>query len=275
VALAQTVQAVLTALGLVCGALAGDALGALVGFAAGHILAAAWTLARVRRETQDAGVPVRWGLGPRARRALARYALPGFVAALVVSGALLGAQILLAEGPSGYADVAAFSVAYRWHLAIIFIPAAAAPALVPILTRQRRQDREQARRTLVATLTATTVIAVIPAAVVAAAAPLILQINGDFYAAHPLPLVILAIAAVPCALNSVASGAALSVGSVGAWLVSDLVLALALVSVAALLIPSLHASGLALAYLVAYVLTNVALVPALARHVRPSPVTVP
>jgi O-antigen/teichoic acid export membrane protein len=270
IAAAQGIQSTLSTVGLIAGAFASGATGALFGFSCAQAAAATWAVLRLSREAQAANVHMRWGLGRRERRSLARYALPGFAALFSVSAALLGGQIILSSGPDAYADVAAFSVAYRWHLAIIFIPTAFAPALLPILTRQRAEEDPRARRTLGLTLVATMGIATLPALLVALSAPLLLRLNGEFYAAHPLPLVILAAAAVPCALNTVLSNAAISVGAVRAWLISDFVLAVGVLGTAAALVPSLHASGLALAYLVGYMLTVLTLLPAVRRHARPA-----
>jgi O-antigen/teichoic acid export membrane protein len=270
VGFAQGIQAALASVGLIAGAFAGGAMGALIGFSGGQVAAAVWALGRLRRGARAANVQMRWGLRGHERRLLARYAFPGFVALFVVSAALLSGQIILSSGSDGYADVAVFSVAYRWHLAIVFIPAAIAPALVPILTRQLAEDDPGARRTLGVTLAATMGIATLPAVLAAVSAPLLLRLNGEFYAAHSLPLVILAGAAVPCVLNTVLSSAAISLGAVRAWLISDLALALGLVGAAVVFVPSLHASGLALAYLIGYVLTDLTLLPAVRRPAWPA-----
>ena len=42
----------------------------------------------------------------------------------------IAGQVLLATSSHGYQRLAAFAVAYRWHLAIVFVPAAIVPALL-------------------------------------------------------------------------------------------------------------------------------------------------
>lgn len=196
------------------------------------------------------------------------FAGPAIVASAVVSAALLGGQVLLRNEPDGYAHIAEFSIAYRWHLAIIFIPSILVPAAIPILTRLQRRDRREARETLRFTLIAGVAMAAIPAAVIAVAAPSIMGLSGDFYAARPWALVVLAIAAVPLVLNNILSSAAISYGAVRAWLISDVVLAVGVISLALAIVPSMQAAGLALAYLGGYVLTDLALMPAIARTSR-------
>jgi O-antigen/teichoic acid export membrane protein len=185
-----------------------------------------------------------------------------------VSLALLGGQILLREQPDGYAHIAEFSVAYRWHLAIVFVPVALVPAAIPILTRLQRRDRQQARDALRFTLVTGVAMAAVPAAIIAVAAPWIMGLSGDYYGARPWTLVVLAVAAVPLVLNNILSSAAISLGAVRAWLVSDVVLAVGVLALALALVPSFAAAGLALAYLGGYLLTDLALMPAVVRHAR-------
>ena len=118
------------------------------------------------------------------------------------------------------------------------------------------------------TLWLTVVIAAVPAAIIAAVAPWSCGSVARSTASDTLPLVILAAAAVPCAVNSVLSSASVSLGALRAWLFSDLVLAAGLVLTAMWLVGPKGATGLALAYLVAYVATDVALAPPLHARLR-------
>ena len=105
----------------------------------------------------------------------------------------------------------------------------------------------------------------LPAAVTVAAASLVLELNGGFYADRPAALMVLAIAAVPCVANDVLSSAALSEGRVRAWLLSDVALAATLAGLAVALVPAHGATGLAWAYLAAYTVSAAVLLPVLSR----------
>ena len=98
-----------------------------------------------------------------------------------------------------------------------------------------------------------------------------LSLSGSFYAKHTLPLVIMAAAAVPSALNNVLSGTSVSLGAIREWLLSDVVLAGVLIGVALALVGEMRASGLALAFLAAYVATDLVLVAPLKQRMRPTP----
>lgn len=265
----QAAQAVLSSVGALIGASGGRALPALTGFAVGQALSAAVGCALLARQARRMAIPVAARLERAEARSLARVAWPALVAMVVLSAALLGSQVLLSNRPGGYREMAEFSVAYRWHLAILFVPSAAVPVLVPVLTRLRRDADGDERRALRLSLLAGLGVAAVPAVVVAVAAPLILSLSGAFYGDRPLTLVILAVAAVPCVANNVLSSAAVGFGAMRAWLWSDVALAIGVVGTAVLLIPSMGAGGLALGYLAGYLLTDGVLAPAVLR--RPAP----
>ena len=270
-AAAQWIQGLGTAAGLIAGASAGGALGAMVGFSIGQCGAAGCSLALLRREASAQGVAV----GYEARREevghLFRYGTPTFVALITMSCAIFGGQFLLSRQPSGYAAVALFSLAYRWQLVILFVPACIAPVLVPVMTRLHVADRGRELASIFrGTMWGTFALAGVAAAVIAATAPLVLGFSGDFYSRHPLPLMILAAASIPTALNNVLSSTSVSLGAMREWLVSDVVLAMVLFGTAAALVASLGATGLAIAYLAGMVATDLVLAWPLSRRLRTS-----
>lgn len=270
-AFAQWLQGLATAAGLLLGADANDATGALVGFSAGQGLGAVVGILLLRRETQRQGMAMSYGLERRVLRRLWGFGLPTFIAFLVVSGALLAGQVILSHEANGYAQVAIFSLAYRWHLAIVFLPASMAPVLVPLMTRLGADARvERVSAIFRGTMWSTLALTAVPAAVTAALAPTLLGLSGRFYADHALPLVILAAAAIPAALNNVLSSTAVSFGAMREWLFSDVILGLVLVGCAAVLVGGSQATGLAVAYLAAYAATDLALIGPLRTRLRTS-----
>jgi len=268
-AIAQWLQGIGAGAGLVAGAVANGAVGGLLGFSVGQAVAALASYALLRREASGQSVVVSYRLRREEMRELWRYSLPTFCGFLAISSAMLVGQIILSHQHDGFSQVGIFNNAYRWHLAILFVPSAIAPLLMPVMTRlgARGRGREVASLFRGSTL-GMLVLATAPAVVIAAAAPLVLGLSGDFYSRHPLPLIVLAAASVPAALNSVLSSTSVSLGAIRAWLFSDIVLAGVLIGTAALLVRGSHASGLALAYLAAYVATDLALVAPLSRRLR-------
>jgi O-antigen/teichoic acid export membrane protein len=205
-------------------------------------------------------------------RQLFGFGIPAFVAYITGSLAVLGSQLLLSRQSSGYAAVALFSVAYRWHVAIQFLPGRIVPVLIPALTRLHVAD-EGGRIASVfrATIWGTVAITGFTAVPIAALSPLVLRLSGTFYSRHPLPLILLAAASIPAAINGVLSATSVSLGAMREWLVSDVVLAAVLLGTAAVLVGPLGATGLAVAYLAGMVATDAALAWPLRRRLRVAP----
>jgi O-antigen/teichoic acid export membrane protein len=268
-AAAQWLQGLGTAAGLIVGASTGSALGAMIGFVVGQCMAGGCSFELLRRHASAQSVDI--GYAPRREEVghLFRYGIPAFIAFITVSFAIFVGQFLLSRQPSGYAAVAVFSVAYRWQLVILFVPACIAPVLVPVMTQLHRANRGRELASIFrGTMWATFALATLAAAVVAIAAPLVLRFSGSFYAKHPGPLIILCAASIPAALNNVLSSTSVSLGAMRAWLASDVVLAVALLGTAVTLIGSLGATGLATAYFAGMVATDLVLVLPLHRRLR-------
>jgi len=260
-AAAQAIQAVATSAGLVLGAAVGDSAGAVAGLAGGFAATTAATAFLIRRSAREEEIPLPMAFSSAAWRELWGLGKVALVGTLLVSGALFGGQLVLSAQDNGLAEVAAFNVAYRWHLAILLIPASIAPILVPMMARLLAEQRSNETAKLFSfNLLLHTLVSAGLATVVVAAAPLILRLHGPFYADDSFPLILMALAAVPSAINNVLSSASLSYGLIRAWLLSDCILAACLVIAASLLTPSSGATGLAAAYAIAFLATDLSLV---------------
>jgi O-antigen/teichoic acid export membrane protein len=269
VSVSQWLQGIASAIGLVVGASADDVTGALIGLSLGQALAAAVSFVFMRREARAQGVRLSYRLERDKLRRLWRIGLPTFAAFLAVAASLLAGQVILSHQSDGYEEVGLFAIAYRWHLVAMFVPGSMVPALIPLMTRLNTKGRlDQLTSVFRDSMLATTMLVALPALIIALAAPLLLGLSGAFYADHPLPLIVLALASIPTALNNVLSGTAVGLGAMRAWLVSDFVLGVVLVGTAALLVGGLGATGLAVAYLAGYVATDVALAGPLLRRLR-------
>ena len=259
-AAAQCVQGLSVAVGLVLGAHEHGVEGALAGASIAYCVSTIVAYFLVWIAADRRGIRIFLGISLPALRRLWHYALPAFVAFMVVFAALLYGQLLLSRQEAGYAEVGLFNAAYRWHLAIVFIPAAVAPAVLPIMTRLLAElDPHQARWVFRVNLIASLLLAVVPAAVVALAAGPLLGLSGSYFKEHPEPLILLALASVPSAANNILSSAALSLGAARLWLLSDVALAVCLLGAAAWLVNAHGAGGLAFSYLAAYMATDLVL----------------
>jgi O-antigen/teichoic acid export membrane protein len=268
-AASQFAQGGLAGLGLIAGAVVDGAVGALAGFSIGTVAAGGISYILVRQEAARAGIRVARGTASVERRRMWVVAMPALAAFVTLYAALLGGQLLLSRSHGGYQQVALFNVAYRWHLGILFIPGTIAPALLPMIAGLRSQGSISGARALFKlNLILAAVITLVPALLMIAAARLVLGFSGAYYSRHPAVLIVLALATVPGAINNVLSAASVGLGAMRAWLVSDLVLAVAFIGTAVAVIPSARAVGLSWAYLAGYVATDGVLVLPLRRRLR-------
>jgi O-antigen/teichoic acid export membrane protein len=256
VAIVTSLRSVLSSALMVSGAIWLGLAGAITGWAAGECLAAVFGIFSVTRRCRGLvarNTPVRSATTWKSLRVIG---FPAFAANIAVTFALVLGQRLLAGQPSGFEDVARFNVAYRWSLAVLFIPASIAPILLPLLANLRAVgDVKAFVRLLRTNLWLNVALTALPAAVLILFRDGLLGLSGPSYAAGSATFVVLMIATVPTAVNSVMSQAALSLDAIRPWLLSDIALALTVVGLAWVLIPGFGSLGLALGYALAYAVT--------------------
>ena len=261
-ACSQLAQGLAVGCGLAAGAAVAGVNGAAAGASAGWLVAAVTASLLVRTPARPANA------APADLQPLWGAALPALFAFVSIYVALLVAQLVLSRRSGGFQELGVFNVAYRWHLAILAIPSAIAPIALPLLTRMRTAAQQADERDVLHVNISVNLLAtLLPALLLALLAGPVMGLSGSHYRAHPAPLVLLAIAAVPSALNSVLSSRAISIGAMRLWLWSDIALAGVLVVTASALVGS-GAAGLAIAYLAAFVATDTVLVPVV-RDARP------
>jgi O-antigen/teichoic acid export membrane protein len=255
VAIVSSLRSVLSSALMVSGAIWNGLTGAITGWAVGECVAAIIAAVSVVRRCRDMGA---WGStrSAAAWTSLRAIGFSAFAANVAITLALVLGQRILSGQPSGYEHVAQFNIAYRWCLAVLFIPASIAPILLPILANLRAEgDVTAFARLLRTNLWMNVALTALPAAVLIIFRKEILGLSGSAYVGQSATFVVLMIATVPIALNSVMSQAALSLDAIRAWLFSDLALAVTVVGVAWMLVPTYQSLGLAIGYAVAYLVT--------------------
>lgn len=193
---------------------------------------------------------------------LLRVAVPVLIGSVSLQPALWLGQVLLSRQPDGLAHVGTFAVAMRWHSIALFVPTTMCSVLLPMFGRLRATGRVAEGRSLffrygAVTLAFSTATCFV---VIAFAAPL-MGLQGPEYSLASGVLVILAVATVPAAMNNLIGGRALAEGRLTLWVWSDLALATTLAVIAVLLVPPLNGIGLAVAYLAAYLVSCLVLLP--------------
>lgn len=227
--------------GAVCGAVAGMGVNCLLNNFA------------LRRECSRFHIVYDFGGCPREWRVLCRFSLPAFLASLVVGSALWIGNALLAHQPGGYAQLGIYAAADRWRLLILFVPASMFGLLVPVLSNlYGSRDWRGFRKVFRSNLLWLSALAFCSAVVVLALGKPIMSAYGpNFRAGWPV-LAVLALSAVPEALNTLL-GHPLIVANAMWWRCGfDALLAVVLVSSALFLVPRWGALGLASAYALAF-----------------------
>jgi O-antigen/teichoic acid export membrane protein len=268
-AVLTSVRAIIAATGTVIGLYHGAVQGAIAGFAIAELVSCSlWTLrlvAEFRRLPWPAFSKCRDESG-----AIIAFAVPTLLSGLSVMPALWLCRVLLVQGADGYREAGLFEAANRWGTLLLFVPASLAPMQLPMLTAlnaARRGSEFGALLRMIVTINVLT--CTLPGIVIALGAGRIMTLYGAGYASGSRTLVIVALAATPIAVNTALGQALISQGRVWRRFGWDCALGVLLVAMAYALIPSLGATGLAIATGVAYGTVACALMAELVRRRLP------
>jgi Na+-driven multidrug efflux pump len=261
--IAQALQGLLDASLTVIGGLVWGISGAIMGYVAAEAISCMIASAMLRTAVRSLSSPFRTQIHVNILRSLAAFALPSLGTALLLRGSLWAGQLILAHQAHGLASVGIFAYANRLALAALLLPQVIGTIAFPMLsTLFGSGDKHEFRILAIRYLSVVATITASFAIILTVAASLLVRLSGDTGSAAPRTLQILAIAAIPTALNNVLSQAAVAKRKILWWLASDAVLAATILAMAFVLIPRHGPIGLALAYLIAYTLTCVAILPA-------------
>ena len=234
--------------------------GALCGFVVSLAVNCGLAHRALRQECAKAGVRCDFAGCGTEWRILYRFSLPAFLASLVVGPALWACNTLLVNQPNGYTEMGLYSAADKWRMLILFIPASMFGMIVPMLSNLHGVgDLVAYRKVFRANLFVNLGLALAPAAVVAGlAAPLMSLYGGSFRSGWPV-LLILSLAALPEALNTILGHPLIVAGAMWWRFGFDAVLATTLLALAWWLVPRWGAAGLALSYALAFATTSLGL----------------
>jgi O-antigen/teichoic acid export membrane protein len=236
---------------------AGARWAGLIGALWGSTAAAAFNLilnaAAVKRAAKRARVPLLFSGWKRELRILWNFSFPALLNGIVVVPATWGANAILVNGPSGYAEMGAFNAANQWFLALMFLPAILIQVILPILSeRFGRYDSVQSGRLIVLSLKINAVL-VFPLVILGSVlSPFLMSLNGPgFRNAWPTLIAVLGTAGL-VALQWPAYTVLQAAGRM--WVAFAMSLAWAVIFlVGAVFLTRYGALGLALSRAVAYV----------------------
>jgi len=248
-------------------------VGAVVGLVANSAADAVLCCILFARTSASHGV--RWlGASPWVELpVLWEYAIPSLLSGVLAGPVMWAAAAIFVHQPGGYGELGVFNAAGQWRTLIVFIPSAVGTSLLPVLANlYTAGDVRRIIRALKAHIILSAVTSLCIAIPLIAAGRWIMASYGKDYASGWPALTFLAVAAVLQCLNNVIGQALASCARMwtgfllnGLWAVEILV--------ATIFLKHYGAVGLAIAYMVSYLLHTIqvgAAVKWLLKKVAPS-----
>ena len=236
---------------LLGGAALGGVRGALAGFAAVTALICAVNHNLLRHRCRSHFIVLRLRGGLSRLRLLAGFSIPAFLANILPAPCLYLAQLLLIQQPGGYGELAVFTAAFQLRIGIVLLPALLSQPLVPMFASFHESNSSSRTNLLRATCVVTVVISVFFAAIVCAFPKYLMLAYGHSFAGRSPVLILLAISAVVSSASTPFISVAISAGRMWTLFLSYTAWGIAFLVATYLLLPSLHATALACAYVAA------------------------
>ncbi|HZN66645.1 MAG TPA: oligosaccharide flippase family protein [Tepidisphaeraceae bacterium] len=186
------------------------------------------------------------------RGVLTGFALPSMLSSVMMVPVTWAAAAMLARREGGWGELGVFNAANQWRMLVIMLPTAAAQVVLPLLSSlSAGGERDRYLRVLRVNAAVNFVAALAVALPLAVASPWIMSLYGPGFRAGWPCLVFLAASAAVYAVLNVVGQAIASLGRMWWGFALNLLWAVELLTATWLLLP-LGATGLAIAYLVAY-----------------------
>jgi O-antigen/teichoic acid export membrane protein len=244
---------------ITAGAYWGGINGAVAGLAAGLCINFVLNHAALLRACRRAGVP--WSLDNcfQELHVLYHFSMPALLASMLVTPAAWLCNAWLIRQPGGLGDLGLYGAADRWRLAILFIPASlVGPVLSMLVNLRGSGNLTSYRKVFRSNLLLNILMVAVPTVAIVCFAPAFMRIFGSGYHEGRGVLVVLAISAIPEALNMFL-GQPLIDRSMWQRCAFDALMVATLLTGAWFLIPIWRGVGLAAAYAIAFTVTSTAL----------------
>jgi O-antigen/teichoic acid export membrane protein len=206
----------------------------------------------LRRECRLAGVPIRIRQGFQEMSVFWKFSLPALLGSLSIAPVLWFCSILIVRSPHGFEQMALYSGADRWHLAILFLPTALFRSVLPLLANMHNQNPDGYRRVARAHLLINSVVVVVPVLAVACLSVPIMSSYGPGFRAGWSVLAVFCVGTIPEALNTILGFPLITGGKMWIRCGFDVALSTILLLLGMRLIPSHGALGFAIAYLTSF-----------------------
>ncbi len=228
------------------------------GITCGLVLNAAltWLISHfvLRRELKKADIPITYRECWVERKILWKFSFPATISSLLVSPVLWMCSAMLANQPSGYAQMGLYNAASQWRNAVLFIPSLISNIVLPTLSALAAIDEhEKSKQVFKINILVNAAAAAVPTVVIILFSGFILRLYGVGFEEGRPALILLCLACVLMAVTNVVGQAIASIGRAWHGLAFNLIWAtIQVVSFQLLLKIGYRATGLALATLISY-----------------------
>jgi O-antigen/teichoic acid export membrane protein len=199
--------------------------------------------------------------------AMLRFSGLAIAASLVTTLAFWYVNVLLVNEQDGYAALGVFNAADRWRQVLLFLPATFSQLLLSMLSNMHgKKEADGFRKLFRASLWINLAVVAIPTAALMLFAAQAMNLFGTEYREGAMTLIILSGSTIAVVMNNLLGQVLISKGAMSWRFAMDILLSCVLTLVAWILVPLWREQGLALAYLIAYSVTAVALIVPAIRH---------
>lgn len=211
------------------------------------------------KECRRAGIRISTKGALREMEVFWSFSLPALLGSLSTAPVFWFCSVLIVRSRNGFDQMALYSGADRWRLAILFIPTALFQSALPMLSNMHKSNPEGYDRVAKANLWVNMAVVVLPILGIAALSPQIMSTYGKGFRSGWPVLAVICIGTLPEALNTIFGYPLIAKGRMWARFWYDILLTLVLLGMAMWMIPSHGAFGYAIAYIVAFSVTSAAL----------------
>lgn len=188
-------------------------------------------------------------------------------ASLATTLAFWFANVLLVNEENGYVALGVFNAADRWRQLLLFLPATFSQLLLSMLSNMHGENESDGYRKLFTmSLWINIAVVAVPTLILSLLASQAMWLFGAEYSQGSMTLILLSASTLAVVLNNILGQVLISKGAMGWRFAMDILLSCVLCLVAWFFVPMWHEQGLALAYLLAYGITAVALIPLANRY---------
>jgi O-antigen/teichoic acid export membrane protein len=213
----------------------------------------------LRKRCREHRVPVSTRNGWREREILWSFSIPAFLSDAVLAPGAWAASAFLAISPHGYEQMGIFSAANQWRAALTFIPTVVGQVLIPMTSSLRASDDHASIRSSIRMAVAANGLCAVPVLfILVVFGNRIMGLYGPGFGGHGQVLSLTAITGALAAIQSPMGNVITGFGRMWVGALQNGGWAVVLLSSSWYLIHSgMGAEGLAMAYLLAYVVHSV------------------